>query len=471
MLTALKQAFNHLSFLHQFMLATIAVLLIGMVTIGSWIGRQIEASEVTRASAVTAVYVESISAAQLHGWVGGEILDDRRRAMLDEIFLDGPMHREVFRFKLWDNSGRIDYSSDHAQIGLRFPVKERLAAAFTGAVQAGISNLKQADNQPERALWPQMLDVYVPIFSISHNDVIAVAEVYLPVDNLKLEIRAAKQRSWALVAFSTLAIYVLLFSLVRRASDTIKNQQRDLRHQLKQLQTALDENGHIREQLREAGMSTTTLNEEFLIRIAADLHDGPAQTIAYALLCFDEFAAICRGCASSPGNAAKDLNGIHSALQSSLLDVRRISSGLALPGLEELSLADTARRAVRDFGRISGQTIQIEIDETMDKAPIAVKITVYRLLQESLTNCRRHAPNGAPFVQVQQTDAQVLVTITDHGAGFDPQSAAVAGRLGLTFMRERVKLLGGIFEIDSAPGRGTCIRARLPLSTDEMIHA
>ncbi len=470
MLTALKQAFNRLSFLSQFMLAIIAVLLIGGLTLGSWMGKQIENSEVNRAAAISAVYVESISASQLHGWTGGEIVDDQRRALLDWTFLEGPMGRELLRFKLWDNSGRIDYSSDHAQIGLRFPVKGRLAAAFTGTVQAKISNLKEADNQPEHKLGSQMLEVYVPIFSSSHADIIGVAEVYLPVDNLKHEIRAAQQRSWALVAFTTLAIYVLLFSLVRRANDTIQGQQRDSRRQLDQLQAALDENDHMRERLREAGVSTTTLNEEFLIRIAADLHDGPAQTIAYALLRFDEFASICRVCASQSNNISNDLNSIHSALQSSLQDVRKISSGLAIPGLDELSLANTVRRAVRDFEHVYGQTISTEIDEALNKAPLSVKITVYRLIQESLTNCRRHAPGGAPQVQVQQTEGQVLVTITDHGAGFDLQSAAVGGRLGLAFMRERVKLLGGIFEIDSAPGRGTCIRARLPLSTDEMIH-
>jgi signal transduction histidine kinase len=71
---------------------------------------------------------------------------------------------------------------------------------------------------------------------------------------------------------------------------------------------------------------------------------------------------------------------------------------------------------------------------------------------------------------LQKTDGQVLVSITDHGAGFDPHAAAIAGRLGLAFMRERVRLLGGVFEIVSALGRGTTIRARLPLSTEEMIH-
>jgi signal transduction histidine kinase len=411
-----------------------------------------------------------MSAAELHEWPNGGIADSETHAELDKLFIEGPLHREVLRFKLWDASGRIDYSNDHEQIGLRFPVTGRLAAALAGTVQTQISNLQEFDNQPEQARWMQMLEIYVPIRSATTGKVFAVAEFYLSVENLKRDIRAAQQLSWALVATSTVVLYLFLFSLVRRASNTIKEQQRDLRHQLQQLLSLLDENDRMREQLREAGVSTTTLNEEFLIRIAADLHDGPAQTIAFALMRFDEFAATCRGCSSAPDNAAQELHNIHSALQSSLRDVRKISSGLAVPGLSDLSLADTVRRAVSDFERLSKQTVIAEIDETLDKAPLSVKITVYRLLQESLTNCWRHAPGGEPRVHAQRTGGQIQVTITDQGTGFDPQVAAVGGRLGLAFMRERVRLLGGIFEIDAAPGRGTVIRARLPLSTDEMIH-
>jgi hypothetical protein len=389
---------------------------------------------------------------------------------LDQIFKDGPLHREVLRFKLWDANGRIDSSNDHGQIGHVFPVQGRLAAAFAGKVQAQISDLTEIDNLPEQMNWNQLLEIYVPLRSTGDGRVFAVAEFYLSVDKLKDDITAAQQRSWGLVALSTLAIYLLLYGLVHRANNLIIDQQRDLRLQLQKLRLVLDENERMREQLREAGVSTTALNEEFLLRIAADLHDGPAQTIAFALMRFDEFAATCRGSALSQGEVGEDLIRIQNALQSALRDVRKISSGLAIPGMSEMSLADTARRAVSDFERLSGQTIPAEINESLVMAPLAVKITVYRLLQESLTNCWRHAPGGSPRVSVLKSNEQVLVTITDHGAGFDPHSAAVGGRLGLAFMRERVRLLGGIFEIDSAPGRGTSIRARLPLSTNEMIH-
>lgn len=470
MVTALKQAFSSLSFSRQFMLVIIAVLLIGMVGIGSWIGHLIETNAVNRTAAISAMYLESMSAAELHDWPKEGTVDNDTHAELDRIFVEGPLHREVLRFKLWDANGRIDYSNDHDQIGHRFPVRGELAAAFAGTVQARISDLKEVDNLPEHEHWQELLEIYVPIRSTSTGHVFAVAEFYLSVDNLKRDIRAAQMRSWGLVALATLAVYLMLFGLVRRANKTIQDQQRDLRDQLVQLRTVLDENDHMRERLRKAGVSTTTLNEEFLIRIAADLHDGPAQMIAFALMRFDEFAANCHSCASSPGNAAQELRSIHSALELSLRDVRKISSGLAIPGMAELSLGDVARRAVRDFEHMSGQTVVTEIDKALASAPLSVKITVYRLLQESLANCWRHARNGAPQVQVRQADREVLVTITDKGTGFDPEAAAVGGRLGLAFMRERVRLLGGLFAIESAPGRGTSIRARLPLSTEEMIH-
>lgn len=468
---ALKKSFSRLSFSRQFMLAIIAVLLIGMAVIGSWLGRQIEDSEVHRAAAISALYVESIFAAQLHDWSGGEIVDNETHAVLDRVFVEGPLHREVLRFKLWDAGGRIVYSSDDTQIGHRFPVDAQLAAAFAGTVQARISDLDEADNLPEQVRWPQLLEVYVPIRSGTHGEIIAVAEFYYSMESLGRDIRTAQQHSWLLVAVASVAIYLVLLSLVRRANDTIVDQQRDLRQQLQQLRTALDENDQMREQLREAGASTTALNEELLHRVAADLHDGPAQAIALALMRFDELAEVYCGSTASQGEAAQDLRTIRDALHSSLRDVRNIASGLAMPDIAELSLADTAWRAVRDFERMSRQTVPAEIDETLDEAPLAVKITVYRLLQESLTNGWRHSPGAAAQVRVQQADGQVLVEVIDHGAGFDPQAAALSGRLGLAFMRERVRLLGGFFEIDSTPGSGTCIRARLPLSTEETVHA
>lgn len=470
MQNALKYPFSRLSFSRQFMLVIAVVLVIGMVTIGTWMGQQIKSSAVNRASAIAAIYVESILAAQLRDWSGVGEVDDNTHAVLDRIFIDGPLRRKVLRFKLWDADGRIVYSSDHAQLGLRFPVEGQLAAAFSGSVQARVSDLEEADNLPEHEHWPQLLEVYVPVRTGARNEGVAVAEFYHSMENLGRDIHVAQQHSWLLVSVATVAIYLLLLSLVRRANDTILDQQRDLRDQLRQLRALLGENDLMRTRLREAGARTTALNEEFLHRVAADLHDGPAQAIAFALMRFDEVvqAYMANGL---PQGGAQELKAVHGALQSSLRDVRNIASGLAIPGIAELSLADTARRAVRDFERLSGLTIRMEVDETLQEAALAIKITIYRLLQESLTNSWRHAPGGEPQVQVRQASGQIEIEISDHGVGFDLPAAAKLGRLGLAFMRERVRLLGGIFEIDSVLGRGTHIRACIPLSMEENSHA
>ena len=464
------QSFERLSYSRQFLLGGAMLLVIGMIVVGTWLGREIERSAVNRAAAVAAVYVESILAAQLHAEPGMGLAIADAHAILDRIFITGPLRRKVVRFKLWDRDGVIRYSSDHRQLEQRFPVDGLLAAAFAGAVQARISDLDDADNPAEREHWRQLLEVYVPVRIGDGSEVSAVAEFYHSTENLARDIRSAQLRSWALVAVASFAIYLLLRGLVRRADDTILDQQNDLRRQLQQLRATLAENERMREQLRQAGARTTALNERFLHRIAADLHDGPAQTLAFARMRFDEIGDHCAACGRPLGAAATDIANIRGALRSSLENVRNIAAGLGLPGITDLSLAATARRAVRDFERQSALTVPVDIDGNLADAPLAIKITVYRLIQESLANSRRHAPGGTPSVRVQKEDNQVRIEIADQGAGFDPVAAVASGRLGLAFMHERIRLLGGLLEVDSAPGRGTCIRAHLPLSTDETPH-
>ncbi|MDD3518594.1 MAG: sensor histidine kinase [Chromatiales bacterium] len=459
-----------MSFSRQFLLVSAALLLLAMVVTGNWLAMEIERSAVNRATAVAAVYVESILAAQLRHATTDALLTDDAQEVLDGIFIEGPLRRKVMRFKLWDAEGVIRYSSDHVQQGRRFPVDGLLAAAFGGTVQARISGLDEDDNLSERAYWPRLLEVYVPVRAAARGEVVAVAEFYHSTENIDREILAAQQRIWILVVVATLAIYLLLLTLVRRANDTIVQQRDDLCRQLQQLRSAFEENERMRTRLGEAGAATTTLNEHLLHRIAADLHDGPAQTLAFSLMRFDERTAHC-GCADRAAcETSSELHAIRGALRSSLDDLRNIAAGLGLPGITDLSLADTARRAVRDFERRTDVHVAAEIDDTLRHAGLATKITVYRLLQESLSNSARHAPGSTPQVRAWREGDQVRIEVSDRGAGFDPAAAARSGRLGLAFMQERVRLLGGHFEVESAPGCGTHVRAGLPLAADEVRH-
>lgn len=463
----LNRLISRISLTYQFLLLSLVVLLICMGAIGSWLARQIEANVVNRAASISAVYMESVLAAQLHDLPIGGAMDMKTHVLLDRVFVEGPLRRKVVRFKLWSREGRIAYSSDHAQLGRQRAVDGPLAEAFAGAVQARMSELDEGDNVSEREHWSRLLEVYVPIRTGVDGEVRTVAEFYLATENLLSDIRYAQRSSWALVVLATVAIYLALHGLVRRANRTILDQQRDLGRKVGELRAALDDNERMRERLREAGARTTALNERFLQRVAADLHDGPAQDTALALLRFDELA---QGWVAK--DVERDFKTVRTALQSSLDDLRTIASELRMPDIEPLSLVDTARRAVWDFERKSGNKVETEIDENApDAAPYAVRITVYRLIREALINAWWHAKGSPQWVRLQCDAGKVIVEVADRGPGFDPRQVIASGRLGLVFMRERVRLLGGALEIDSAPGRGTRIRAILPLTMEDTVDA
>lgn len=454
--------FERVTLSHQFALSSALLMLASMAFLGGWLSHQIEETAVNRATAITGVYVESILADHLRDWNGTDPLQDDFRQKLDRIFVLGPLQSKVTHFKLWDAQGRILYSNDAGQIGLRFPVEGMLAKAYGGDVQAHLHGPTPVSaHAPEQRPSERLLEVYAPIHGATRDQVIAVAEFYHATERLGREIKAAQRRSWLMVALGAAVIYLALLGLVRRANTTIIEQQRALR-------SKLADNQRMQVRLRKAGARTTALNEEFLHRVAADLHDGPAQGIAFALMRFDEMAMRCR-----QGEAP----ALREALRTALDEMRAIAGGLALPGLAELSVAETARRAVADGERLWKKTVAADIDPTLGDAPLAVKITLYRLIQESLANSWRHAPDGDPHLRVSGDADFLEITIADSGGGFSADlldrtitgstgfnaGTPASGRLGLNFMRERVRLLSGTFELDSAPGKGTRIHVRIPL--------
>jgi signal transduction histidine kinase len=468
----LKRSLEQPSLTQQFLGMMALILVVGMVTIGTWVGRQIETSSIHRATSMAAIYVESILVAQRGDW-STPPLDPATHDALDRLFLTGPLQHLVVRLKFWHPDGTIFYSSDHSQIGQRLKMVPELEAAFRGEVSGHVIDVVDAEHAHERQLGSRLLEVFVPVRDPEDNEVAAAAEFYYSMADIDREIREAQQYSWLVVALATAAMWLLLHRLVRRANNTIVKQQSDLRAQLTQRNIMLADNMRMQERLREAGARTTALNERFVQRTAAHLHDGPAQDLALALLRFDSIAETCVSCASADEKRGKDVDTVRAALISSLEDLRLIASGLRIPpGMDGLSLAETVERAVREYERKYEQNVTLNIvaGSAGDKAPMAVKITAYRLIQEALANGWWHARGCAQEVRLHFAAGEVCIEVCDQGPGFDLQQAANSGRLGLALISEQVQLLAGSIDIDSVPGQGTCVKVWLPLAPEENIH-
>jgi signal transduction histidine kinase len=395
------------------------------------------------------------------------VLSPEHYEQLSNLLQDTPLGQQIVTFRVWDPTGKVIFSTDQGTIGQTFPIGEGLATAILGQVSSEISQLEAEENVAQRAIRSELLETYSPVRLSGTNQVIAVAEFYQTVDALNQEIAAAQRRSWLVVGVVTLVIYLLLAGFVRRASDTIEQQQMTLNDQISRLTELLAQNRELHERVRRAAGSVATLNERFLRRIGSELHDGPAQDLGLALLKLDALIGRWEQSQAAP-ELVDELTGIQSPLQSAQKEVRAISTGLSLPQLAELSLPETVIRAVRAHERRTGSRVKLDVAPLPERAALPVKITVYRVIQESLNNAYRHAGGANQQIRVFMDEELLALEVSDEGPGFVRQSSATFdGHLGLAGMRERVESLGGMFSVKSELGKGTQVTARLALRAEE----
>jgi signal transduction histidine kinase len=464
-----RSGIDRLSPAQRFMLGSLAILAIGMTGIGAWVTSQIEEGVVDRTAATTALYVDSLVAPPLQDLAESDRLDPESIDRLDWLFADTPLGQEAVVFQVWDPTGQIVYGTVPSLVGQEFPIEGDLARALAGEVSAEIGEPEGAGELPPDVPRDELIEIYSPIRSRSTGEVIAAAEFYYATDDLASDVAAAQRRSWLVVGGTTLVIYLLLATFIQRVSDTVRRQQRKLSDQVTRLTEVVRQNQELHERVRGAAARTAALNERFLRRFSAELHDGPAQEISLALLRLDHLAALAG--ASECDEAVKteierELEVIQGSLRRSLNDVRATSSGLLLPHLGALTVSQTLDHVVRGHQRRTGLAVEIVQRDLPPQAPLATKIALYRIVQEALNNAWRHAEGAAPTVTVTGSEDRLQIEVADSGPGFDPMVAQGSEtHLGLVSMRERAESLGGQFRIDSAPGRGTRAVATLPLGT------
>lgn len=452
---------ERLSFTGQFVVFSLAVLLMGMATIGFWVQSAVEQAVISRTAGVTALYMDSFVGPLVQDLPEQAAFSSAQRSDLDRLITHTPLGSQVVSFKIWSPEGEILYSPNPALIGRRFDPSDDLQRAFSGDVVSKVSGLTDAENEYERANWEELIETYAPIRNEGTGAVLAVSEFYQLPDALQSEIRSAQIRGWTIVSLATLVMYLLLVGMVRRASNTIRLQQADLLTRVDDLRIALDENRLLQGRVSKAAARTTTLNEQFLRRISTDLHDGPAQDVALALLRLEEIAEAMDG---NGRGSRDDVERLRATLDSALADIRVITQGLRAPSVDDMPPCQAARRAVTDFERISGETVVAECRGPSTPATSPVNITIYRVVQESLANSYKHAGSASRMVRVTVADTRVEVEVSDDGVGFDTNQASDGATLGLAGMRERVELLGGTFTVASRRGDGTVVMAALPLS-------
>jgi len=197
-------------------------------------------------------------------------------------------------------------------------------------------------------------------------------------------------------------------------------------------------------------------------RIARNLHDSLGQYLTSIKLNLELLR-----CSDSPNEV---LSAALESVERSIAETRTLSCLLHPPLLDEVGFSSAARWYTDEFAKRSGIKAKLDLPEGVDRLPELVRIALFRILQESLTNVHRHSGSSAVEISLKASEHQAVFTVRDFGRGMPAeliQGSQTNGDhfgVGLSGMRERVNDLGGNFEIQSG-GDGTAITVSIPLAS------
>jgi len=240
-------------------------------------------------------------------------------------------------------------------------------------------------------------------------------------------------------------------------------QAQQLERALAATNSLLRQNEELRQGMQRANERAAVVNEHTLQRIGADLHDGPAQLLAFAMMKFVKLTGPLA--AKGDERVVKELQSVRSAVEDTLREIRHISTGLAPPGLERATLRETIELIIGLHEQHTGTSVRVHLDPLPTHAPRAINTCVYRFVQEALSNAYRHAGGRGQCVSAAEGPGDLVsITVSDSGPGFCPIKDSTSG-LGLTGMRARIESLGGTLDVVSdAPAGGTKLVAQFDLS-------
>ena len=440
-----RKGWAGLSLARQFALAGGVVMLAATLVVGWFVSGRIEEVVVRNTANATALYMESFVAPLTQDLARHENLSDASRQSIGALLEGTALGRRVVSFKIWREGGLLVDASNTDLVGQRFAPTENLKLAWAGEVRADFEDTGDPEDARENALHVPLLEIYSPIREVETGRVIAVAEFYEVATQLKADLARARLASWATVALVMLVIAAGLFAIVLRGSHIIDAQ-------LAALSELSDRNVALRLRVQGAAARFAAMNDQTLRRIGADLHDGPAQLLGFAALRLD---ALRRAAGPEAGPAVDE---VAHAVKDAIAEVRTISRGLSLPDIDRRSLDDLVQGLAEAHKARTGAEVIVEtrIAAGVD-LPEAVKICIYRFVQEGLNNGWRHAEGKGQQVRLDIRARELCLRVADRGPGFaapPPGPGADGTSLGLAGLADRVESLGGQFSARNRDGGG-----------------
>jgi two-component system sensor histidine kinase DegS len=288
-----------------------------------------------------------------------------------------------------------------------------------------------------------------------------IKDAYEKANELQVKLRLLKSKEKDLIALRT----ELEYKLVKNREKLQKAEQANMQISIALEYLKIDIEDEKTENPREnLGAKVIIAQEKERMRVAREIHDGPAQALANVII----RAEYCeRLFDKNIEEARMELRKLKEQIRADLKDIRKIIYNLRPMTLDDLGLVPTVRRMIdelnerQDEVKISFNTVNLS-----ERLPSTIEVAVFRIIQEALNNVFKHSGSKHTDVKIEKKDRLVTIEIKDDGMGFEFNKDDLgkdAEGYGLLGMIERVDLIGGEIDIVSAKGQGTKIKVELSL--------
>jgi signal transduction histidine kinase len=216
------------------------------------------------------------------------------------------------------------------------------------------------------------------------------------------------------------------------------------------------------EHLRRLSHEILSAQEQERKRISRELHDQIAQTLTAVNI---KLAALKKKATVNTRGLKRTIDITQRLVERSMHTVHRFARELRPPLLDDLGIIPALKAHMKAFTKQTRIPICFTASPVVERLDMDRRTVFYRVAQEAFTNIAKHARANLVNVSIQKAKGLVRMEIHDNGRSFDANrvlSSTTIGRLGLLGMRERVEMVGGSFEVESEPGKGSTIRAQIP---------
>lgn len=438
-LKRLKEKWNRFPLAHKFAISGAAVTLAAMLLSGILTTTVMTELVLARRGDVVFAAAQRVLSPAVQDLGPNGSITRQGLDQLDAIMSDETFAAEFPYLDLWLADGTILYSNAPGLTTHRLDLPPEVRRAFEGKVAVGFTDIASADYR-EHQLSTDYIEISLPLRDLGTGEIVAVAQLREVTTSLESDLWSLTIASWVTAMVVTSVMVVILFSIVLEGSRKIERQGRILSKRLAQSHARAARHRELKAEAQRASQSVTELTDKHLRTIGTDLHDGPAQSISFAVLRLDQIRRLSR---TNERNAV--VSDIEDILRDALFEIRSIAVAVVLPDIADLNLEQVIDRAIQQHVQRTESVIAVDSMVEPVHVPPEVAVCVFRFIQEGLNNAFHHGlPEGQALSAMLQRGVLKL-SITNNYVESEKAERSDHLGIGLYGLRARVQSVGGNF--------------------------